>query len=98
MPTLPAAVEVAAYRIALEAVTNAARHADARTCTLRISLDRDLELEVTDDGRGVPSDYRAGVGLASMRERAAELGGTFRVEPAPGHGTRVLASLPLLEA
>jgi signal transduction histidine kinase len=98
LPPLPAAVEVAAYRIAQEAVTNAARHAGARNCTVRISPDEEagvLRLEVTDDGRGIPVDRSAGIGLASMRERAAELGGACTVEAASSDGTRVVAVLPL---
>ncbi len=92
---LPAAVEVAAYRIALEAMTNAARHAEARACVVRIAVDGALELEIRDDGRGLPSDVRAGVGIASMRERAEELGGTCEVEHGGRRGTRVHARLPL---
>jgi signal transduction histidine kinase len=92
---LPAAVEVAAYRIALEAMTNVERHADARSCVVRISTNGDLELEIADDGHGLASDFRAGVGIASMRERAAELGGTCAVEQVDGRGTRVRARLPL---
>ncbi len=99
LPELPAAVEVAAYRIAVEAMTNAARHAQARTCRVRISssdlADRALEVEVTDDGRGLPARLRPGIGLLSMRERAAEVGGTCIVETAPAGGTRVFARLPL---
>ena len=98
MPTLPAAVEVAAYRIAQEAITNVARHAHAKTCRVRLSVDRGsgvLEVEITDDGAGVPEVRVAGVGLSSMRERAEELGGTLAVEPKPEGGTRVLARLPL---
>jgi signal transduction histidine kinase len=95
---LPAAVEVAAYRIIQEAMTNVARHAHARTCRVRLSVDQTgsvLELETTDDGVGMPEDRRAGVGLSSMRERAEELGGTLVVEPGPEGGTRVLARLPV---
>jgi signal transduction histidine kinase len=91
---LPAAVEVAAYRIALEAMTNVARHADAATCTIRLAVGRELELEVVDDGRGLPEGHRAGVGIASMRERAEELGGSCNLAAAAS-GTRVLARLPL---
>jgi two-component system NarL family sensor kinase len=99
LPPLPAAVEVACFRIAQEAMTNVARHARARTCRVRLSLDEArneaLKLEVVDDGVGVSGERRAGVGMTSMRERAAELGGTCVVEPGPAGGTRVLARLPL---
>jgi signal transduction histidine kinase len=97
LPGLPAAVEVAAYRIATEALTNVARHAHARACTLRLACNGGLELEVRDDGCGLPDRPRAGVGLASMRERAAELGGTCTVEALAGGGTLVRARLPLPE-
>jgi signal transduction histidine kinase len=97
LPPLPAAVEVAAYRIALEALTNIVRHAQAHTCCIRFSLDGALQLEITDDGRGLPAEVRAGVGLTSMQERAVELGGTWSIERLGEHGTRVLARLPLLE-
>lgn len=95
LPPLPAAVEVAAYRISLEAMTNATRHADAQRCVVRIALNGDLELEVADDGRGLPHDLQAGVGTSSMRERAEELGGSCQIEPLDGRGTRVVARLPL---
>jgi signal transduction histidine kinase len=98
LPPLPAAVEVACYRIAQEAITNVARHAHARTCRVRLSVDEatsTLGLEITDDGVGMPEDRVAGVGLSSMRERAEELGGTLAVEPRPEGGTRVRARLPL---
>jgi signal transduction histidine kinase len=100
MPPLPAAVEVATYRIAQEAITNVARHARARSCLVRLSIDdaRDeLVLEVSDDGVGLPDDRRAGVGTSSMSERAEELGGTCTVASNPaGVGTHVVARLPLL--
>jgi len=98
LPPLPAAVEVACYRIAQEALTNVVRHAHAKTCRVRVSVDRDvgvLEVKITDDGAGMPEERVAGVGLSSMRERAEELGGTLEVEPGPEGGTRVLARLPL---
>jgi signal transduction histidine kinase len=88
-------VEVAAYRIGTEAMTNAVRHAGAAICSLRLVGGEDLTVVVEDDGRGLPPERRAGVGLASMRERAAELGGECRVESRPGGGTRVVARLPL---
>ncbi len=94
-PPLAAAVEVAAYRIALEAITNVARHAHARHCAVRLRLDEQLRLEITDDGCGLPDAVRAGVGLTSMRERAEELGGTYAIEAIPTGGTRVVARLPL---
>jgi signal transduction histidine kinase len=94
-PPLPAAVEVAAYRIALEAMTNVSRHAGARHCCVRLSLPDDLCLEVTDDGRGLPNRVQAGVGLNSMRERAEELGGMCIAEVLPHGGTGITAHLPL---
>jgi two-component system, NarL family, sensor kinase len=99
---LPAAVEVAAYRIVTEAVTNVVRHAGARHCD--VTLRRAgalLLLEVADDGRGTnggrgsDAERPDGVGLRSMRERAAEIGGSLRVGPAEGGGTTVAARLPV---
>jgi signal transduction histidine kinase len=95
LPLLPAAVEVAAYHIALEALTNVARHANARICRIRLWLESGLCLEIIDDGDGMPTDKHTGVGLTSMRERAAELGGEFKIETDTEHGTRVWARLPL---
>ncbi len=93
---LPAAVEVAAYRIALEAMTNAARHAGARRCTVLIGDgDGEVRIAVEDDGVGLPPQYRAGVGIASMRERASELGGRCTVERLVPSGTAVRATIPL---
>lgn len=95
VPPLPAAVEVAAYRIAVEALTNVVKHGCAKHCAVQITCGaRDLRVEICDDGAGLPHDYRAGVGLTSMRERAAELGGTCVIENAAGGGTRVVAILP----
>ncbi|WTW98412.1 histidine kinase [Streptomycetaceae bacterium NBC_01309] len=93
---LPAAVEVAVYRIAQEAATNVIRHAQAAHAVLRLhNGDGDLRLEISDDGRGIGA-AASGVGLHSMRERAEELGGTFTVTTA-GPGTRVRVTLPLAE-
>ena len=95
LPALPAAVEVAAYRIALEAMTNAARHAGATSCVVRVAANDGLDVDVRDDGCGVPPDFRLGVGVSSIRERVSELGGTFTIEGRAAGGTRVLAHLPL---
>ncbi|MBA2468922.1 MAG: GAF domain-containing sensor histidine kinase [Chloroflexia bacterium] len=96
LPALPAAVEVAAYRITLEALTNVIRHAAARTCLVRLSLaDNCLVVEVTDDGGGILGDVRAGVGMTAMRERTVELGGTLKIGSTRGGGGRVTATLPL---
>jgi signal transduction histidine kinase len=96
---LPAAVEVAVYLIAVEALTNVVRHAGARTCVVRLARSSgSIELEVLDDGRGLPALPRPGVGTAAMRERASELGGSVRLEERPGGGTAVRAHLPLADA
>ena len=94
--SLPAAVEVAAYRIAGEALTNLARHASARRATVRLLRDdRDLLVEVADDGTGIAPEAQAGVGLVSLRERAAELGGRSEVSCPVTGGTVVRAWLPI---
>jgi signal transduction histidine kinase len=95
LPRLDAATEVAAYRIAVEAVANAARHAHARRCRVLLATDGLLRVEVTDDGDGIPAGTRPGVGLTAMRERASEIGGECTVGPADPAGTRVLALLPM---
>lgn len=92
---LPAAVEVAAYHIVSEALTNVVRHAGASACTVRLRRDTALHVEITDNGRGLPAGYRAGVGLSSIRERATELGGTATMSALPDGGTTVLAHLPV---
>jgi two-component system, NarL family, sensor kinase len=93
---LPAAVEVAAYLIVLESLTNTARHAGARSSSVELRRDgAALLIEVRDDGPGLPTGYRAGVGLSSIRERAVELGGSAVIGSAPGGGTLVSARIPL---
>lgn len=97
LPPLPAAVEVAAYRILVEAVTNVVRHAEARRCAVTISHDAtQLVLRVVDDGHSRPAGSPAGHGLDIMRERADELGGRTTVEAGPGaSGTAVTTWIPL---
>ena len=101
LPNLPAAVEANAYRIVLEALSNASRHAQARHCTVKFQLISEdaariaLAIQIQDDGTGLPPGYRAGVGLRSMRERAEELGGRFKLGPAQPHGTQIDVWLPL---
>ncbi|MDT0569785.1 histidine kinase [Streptomyces sp. DSM 3412] len=96
--SLPAAVEVAAYAIAAEAVANAVRHSAAGRLELTARMeDTVLILSIRDNGRGIPPKHRAGVGLHSMRERAAEVGGRLEVTTAPGEGTLVRAGLPVGE-
>jgi signal transduction histidine kinase len=94
---LPAAVEVAAFRIACEALTNVRRHAHARHCTVRAHRDQSLVLEIIDDGVGIPAAHRDGVGLTSIQERADELGGHCTITPARPAGTSVKVWLPVPE-
>ncbi len=95
LPPLPAAVEVATYRISAEALTNIVRHSAASNCRLTLHLADQLHLEIDDNGRGLPAGTPLGVGLLSMRERAAELGGTCRIDSIPGGGTKISVRLPL---
>jgi signal transduction histidine kinase len=93
---LPAAVEVAAYRIATEALTNVARHARATNCRVRLEpQDTHLLVEITDDGTGIAEGTPTGIGLISLRERAAELGGRCEIISAVTGGTTVRAWLPV---
>ena len=95
LPNLPPAVEVAAYRIAVEALLNVVRHAEARRCEVRLALgDDELEVDMVDDGRGVEGGS-SGVGTRAMRERAAEVGGEVTIEPGATGGTLVVARLPV---
>jgi signal transduction histidine kinase len=95
LPPLPAAVEVAMYRVVCEALTNVIRHSHARSCVVRLWLDEDLHLEIVDDGTGLGPADTLGVGLRSMRQRASQLGGEFRAESVvSGRGTRVAVRLP----
>ncbi|MEU6697541.1 ATP-binding protein [Pseudonocardia sp. NPDC046786] len=96
---LPAAVDLAALRIVQEAVANVRRHAGARQCTVALAAAGDeLLVTVDDDGAGLPERVPPGLGLASIRERATELGGSAGIGPRPGGGTRVRVRLPLRPA
>jgi signal transduction histidine kinase len=96
LPSLPAATELAAYRIALEALANVARHAHATTCAIRLRIVGEaLALDVEDNGVGLPADAHAGVGLTAMRERAVELGGSCAIVRRIEGGSCVSARLPL---
>ncbi|GLW99909.1 sensor histidine kinase [Microtetraspora sp. NBRC 16547] len=94
LPPLAAAVEVAAYRIATEAVTNALRHGEATACRVSLRADHALHVEVSDNSTNGAGAWPHGVGLRSMHERAAELGGTLTAGPTD-RGGRVHAQLPL---
>jgi signal transduction histidine kinase len=89
---LPSAVELAAYRIVQEALTNVTRHARADAVTVRLGYGDGVTIEVIDDGVGGPAG--PGNGIAGMRERAVALGGTVEAGPLPGGGFRVVAHLP----
>ncbi len=97
LPPLAAAVQVAAYRIAVEALVNVVRHAAAHRCLLVVRLDdHGLEVEVTDDGAGPGAVSQPGHGLTTMRSRAEELGGCFGFDRSAAGGSRVLVRLPLV--
>jgi two-component system sensor histidine kinase UhpB len=88
---LPEDVQLVVYRVAQEALSNAAQHSGAKRVTVRLRRDPDgVEMTVTDDGRGFSFDEAAGgLGLAGMRERALLVGGELRIESRPELGTRV---------
>mgnify|MGYP003542513564 FL=1 len=99
---LPAGVDLAAFRIAQEALTNVVRHAEATLATVRLRrTDDELEVQVDDDGRGTTGasggseGANASRGISGMRERALALGGTLEAGPRPGRGFRVRARFPL---
>ena len=101
LPPLAAAIEVAAYRTILEAVTNVIKHAKATHCIIQLAIHEtsavsNLHVTVTDDGIGLPEKRELGVGLVSMRERAEELGGRFMIEPNRAGGTIVTSIFPFV--
>jgi signal transduction histidine kinase len=95
LPPIPAAVEVAAFRIASEAMTNVAKHSDASRCRVELELDETLSLTISDNGHGSGQPARSGVGWTSMTERAAELGGACTISSRAQGGLVVRAVLPL---
>lgn len=94
LPPMPAAMEVAIFRIVEEAVTNVVRHAGARGVVVTVAAEDGVRVTIEDDGVGIGSGYIAGVGLHSMRERAEELGGRLRIRVGSAGGTRVTAWFP----
>ncbi|ABW13226.1 integral membrane sensor signal transduction histidine kinase [Parafrankia sp. EAN1pec] len=92
---LPAGIETAAYRIVTEAITNTVRHAAARRCEVSLRAGSALSIEVHDDGRGLPDGWQPGVGVRSINERAADLGGQCTITSPPGGGTLVTVTIPL---
>jgi signal transduction histidine kinase len=95
LPEIPAAIEVAAFRIVQEALNNVIRHAHARHCAISITANGTLQIQVQDDGLGLPSAARSGVGLQSMRERATEVGGVCTIENGMEGGVVVRLALPV---
>lgn len=105
LPSLPAAVEVAAYRIATEAIVNVIRHARAKTCNISLVFNQHgerecgLEMKIEDDGIGVSpiriNKKNGGIGIGSMKERAAELGGRFQLKTNTQGGTAITVFLPV---
>jgi two-component system sensor histidine kinase DegS len=103
VPNLSNTVRLAVIRILQEALLNARKHAAARKITVTMALEgRTLRLTVADDGQGFSTSElrarppeRGGAGLSSMRARALALGGEFKIQTAPGQGTRIEASVPI---
>ena len=97
LPRLRPEVELAAFRIITEALTNTARHADANHCSVTLApTDQTLEITVADDGQGIPTTPSLGLGIRSMQERATELGGTFHLGTLPTNsGTLIHVAIPL---
>lgn len=94
---LDPSIEIAAYRVVQEALTNAIKHANATAVSVRLRLERErLILDIIDNGRGMPDpgDAGSGLGLAGMRQRVLVLGGEFRVTSGPVSGTTIRATIP----
>lgn len=97
LPVLPAAVEVATYRIILEALNNVAKHSRASQCDIRLRVADNLYVDVTDNGIGMPERLQPGVGISSIRERVAELGGNCSFKKITTGGTHVAVRLPMFQ-
>ncbi|MDG0795143.1 sensor histidine kinase [Cohnella ginsengisoli] len=96
--TLSAAAEVAVYRIVQEALTNVVKHAGASRCEIVLRLQASvLHLDISDNGKGLPETLSPGIGIRSIRERAAELGGTCELQSSSGQGTHISVKLPMEE-
>ncbi|MBV9562009.1 MAG: sensor histidine kinase [Bradyrhizobium sp.] len=98
LESLPPAIGADLYRIAQEALTNAAKHAEATRVCLRLTRREDggvVELSVDDDGRAGEQTVRSGMGLLGMRERVAALGGRLSFESREGHGSALQAVIPV---
>jgi two-component system NarL family sensor kinase len=87
-------VEVAAYHIVCEAITNVSKHAHATECRVRLTFNDEMQIDIQDNGIGFQPGMHRGVGMFSMRERALELGGTFSVNSNPGSGVHIKVHLP----
>jgi signal transduction histidine kinase len=92
---LPDEIKICVYRLVQEALNNAAAHASAKNARVSVTQTDSLRVEVTDDGQGFDSQRVRGMGLLGMEERVKRLGGTLRIESRAGHGTTVVAELPL---
>lgn len=96
LPELPAAVEVAIYRIVEEGLANIIHHAQAKNGMITLSLiEPGISIDILDDGVGLPEIISYGIGLKSLRERASELSGTWSIQSMPGRGTHLSAWMPL---
>ncbi len=98
LPLLPAAVEVASYRIVFEALNNVAKHSHATQCDIRLRIADNLYIDVIDNGLGLPERPQPGVGMSSIRERVAELGGSCSFKKLPSGGTHVVVRLPMFQS
>jgi signal transduction histidine kinase len=95
LPELSAAVEVAVYRIVQEALLNIVNHSGATNASVQLSIASELRLTISDNGHGMPSNHKTGVGLLSMRERAEELGGSFIINSNNESATVIVVRLPM---